>query len=271
MRKVMLVIDEIQQLVGLESFLRRFGFDVLSLSKDSQVADAQLGFMPDIVIASHQGRNVDGLKLSRQLKRTMRPPPRIAICYSSAPPSLTKDDERSIDALLEIPAVGESAIRLLAQLAGVKTEPLLEKYRRFANARFTSDEQVVIVQGVSPTASAGASEGASTGASSTSILPSMSGPWDPMKTPGTSASSRSERSNRYDTFLENHAKDLANGAAEKVLPRERAAQLMKKLKDDSAGEKDALDEIQAQKIKFAEALFEEGAENGAENTDKKNK
>lgn len=243
----MLVIDEIQQLVGLESFLRRFGFDVLSLSKDSQVADAQLGFMPDIVIASHQGRNVDGLRLSRQLKRTMRPPPRIAISYSSAPPSLTKDDEKSIDALLEIPAVGDNAIRLLAQLAGLNPEPLLEKYRKFANVRLTSDEQVVIVQGASAPGAAPASAPAPTDAV-----------WDPVKTPGTSATARSERSKGYDAFLENHAKDLANEPTGKVLPREQMAQRMKKLKEDSAGEKDALDELQAQKIKFAEALFEEG-------------
>jgi DNA-binding response OmpR family regulator len=94
MRKVMLVIDEIQQLVGLETFMRRLGFDVLSLSKDALVPDALLGFQPEIVIASQQGRNVDGLKLSKRLKKTMVPPPRIAISYHGAPPVLSKDDQR---------------------------------------------------------------------------------------------------------------------------------------------------------------------------------
>ncbi len=249
MRKVMLVIDEIQQMVGLESFLRRLGFDVLSLSKDSQVADAQLGFLPDIVIASHHGRNVDGVKLSRQLKKQMRPPPRIAISYTTAPPALSKDDEKSIDALLEIPATGENAIRLLSQLAGLNSEPLLEKYRKFATAKLTRDEQVVIVQGSS------AGGGKLVGALGS--LGEESSEWDPKTKPGKSATARSERSNKYDAFLENHAKDLANGAAEKVLPRERAQQLMKKLKEDSASDKDLMDKINAEKLKFAEALFRE--------------
>ena len=247
MRKVMLVIDEIQQMVGLESFLRRLGFDVLSLSKDSQVADAQLGFLPDIVIASHHGRNVDGLKLSRQLKKTLRPPPRIAISYSNSPPALSKDDEKSVDALMEIPAAGENAIRLVSQLAGLSPEPLLEKYRKFSTAKLSRDEQFVIVQG------------APTGGRLLGTLSESNAAveWDPIKSPGTSTSACSERSNKYDEFLENHSKDLANGAAEKVLPRERAAVLMKKLKDASVGDKDRLDKIQAEKIKFAEALFED--------------
>jgi CheY-like chemotaxis protein len=250
MRKVMLVIDEIQQLVGLESFLRRLGFDVLSLSKESQVADAQLGFLPDVAILSFQGRSVDGVRLSRQMKRQMRPPPRIAICYSNQQPSLTKEDEKSIDALLEIPAAGENAIRLLSQLAGVNEAPLLEKYRKFATARLSRDEQVVIVPG----AGRGSTGGKLLGALS-ELNPEPE--WDPKKSPGTSATARSERTNRYDAFLENHSKDLANGAADKVMPRERAAQLMKKLRVASEKDKDLLDKIQAEKIKFAEAMFDD--------------
>jgi len=248
----MLVIDEIQQLVGLETFLRRLGFDVLSLGKDALVADALLSFHPEIVVASHASRNVDGIGLSKRLKKTMKPPPRIALSYTGTPPVLAKEDEKSVDALLEIPAAGESAIHLFAKLGAFNAEPLLEKYRKFSTARLTQDEQVVIVQGRL------ANDAKTTvGGSAAAAVETQTLDWDPVKTPGQSATARSERSNRYDTFLENHAKDLGKDAAKKVLPRERAAQLMKQLKEDSKSEKDLLDEIQAQKIKFAEALFDE--------------
>jgi hypothetical protein len=241
MRKVMLVIDEIQQLVGLETFLRRLGFDVLSLSKDSTVTDSLLGFQPEIAIVSRQGRNVDGVKVAQKLKRSMTPPPRIALCYSGLQPNLSTEEQKSIDALMEIPAAGESAIRLLAQLSGLKVEPLLEKYRKFATAKLTKDEQIVIIAGAitQPTSSAAVTE------------------WDPLKNPGGSAENRTERSNRYDAFLNDHADDFANGEGDRVMSRSLAAEKMAKLKEDSKADKDFLDEIQAQKIKFAEALFDE--------------
>jgi CheY-like chemotaxis protein len=249
MRKVLLVIDEIQQLVGLEAFLRRLGFDVLSLGKDSLVTEALLSFQPEIVIATHRGRQVDGLKLAARLKKAVVPSPRIAISYTGAQPALTKDDERSIDALIEIPAAGESAIRLMAQLSGLPIEPLLEKYRKVASARLTKDEQIVIIAGAAPSAPM---------PSAISAGPS-SAAWDPAKNPGRAAEMKTDRSTGYDQFLENHSKDLANGAADKVLPRERAGQFMAKLKEDSKNEKQKLEEIQAQKIKFAEAMFNESS------------
>lgn len=241
MRKVLLVIDEIQQMVGLETFLRRLGFDVLSLGKESLVNKALLGFQPEIVIASYAGRNVDGPKLAARLKKAVVPSPRIAISYSGPQPVLSKESEKAIDALMEIPAAGESAIRLMAQLSGLAADPIIEKYRKFASAKLSTDEQIVIIAGTRPT-------------HATTIAVSVAD-WDPVKNPGRSAEIKTQRSKGYDQFLENHSHDLANGAADKVMPRERANHLMARLKEHSKSEKDVLDEIQAQKIKFAEALF----------------
>ncbi len=238
MRKVMLVIDEIQKLVGLESFLRRMGFDVLSLSKDSLVSDALLGFSPEIVIASVSGRNVDGPRLAARVKKSVKPAPRVAICYSGASPILSVNELKAIDALMELPLAGEASIQILAQLAGMPPEPLLEKFRKFAGAKLSSDENVVVVAGskLSPSAS-------------------TVGEWDPKKTPGRSLDIRTDRSNRYDKFLESRAEDFKGGITERVMPRGRATSLMSKLKKDSESEKAELDRIQAEKIKFAEAMF----------------
>lgn len=241
MRKVMLVIDDIQQMTGLEAFLRRLGFDVLTLGKDSQVPDALLSFTPEIVIASARGRNVDGPKLSVRVKKLVTPPPRVAICFSGTAPILSAADLNKIDALLELPLAGEAGIRLLAQLANVPFEPLFEKFRKFASAKLTKDEEIVVVTGAA--------------ASTRASAPTSREEWDPQKNQGRATEFRSERSNRYDRFLESRAEDLKGGAADGVMPRDRANALMSKLKKDSESEKADLDRIQAEKIKFAEALF----------------
>ena len=45
------VIDEFNELVGLETLFRRLGFDVLSLGREATVQEAILGFPPDLINA----------------------------------------------------------------------------------------------------------------------------------------------------------------------------------------------------------------------------
>lgn len=231
MRKVMLVIDEYSEMVGLESFLRRLGFDVLSLAKETQVPDALLSFQPDIVIASFKGRNVDGLKLAHRMKKTMTPPPRVALAYRGVMPQVPAENQKSIEALVELPVEARSAIQMLAQLSGLSAEPILEKYAKMSSAVLTTDEQIVIItdnSNRSPKASAIATSQA--------------------------AQATTERTSRYDRYLAEHASDRVD----KVLPHDKAAKAMAKLKKDSESEKENLDRIQAEKQQFAKALFREG-------------
>lgn len=236
----MLVIDEIQQLVSLEGFLRRLGFDVLSLGKEILVTDALLRFTPELVIASEKGRHVDGVKLAQRLKRTVTPVPRVALCFAGSAPVGSPADLKTIDALFELPLAGEAGVRLISKLTGIDPEPLLKKFQKFAGAKTSREDQTIVVSS------------ATGGAASSTITVAD---WDPKKNPGASATVRTERSNRYDQLLEVKAGDLGETAVKGVMPRERAAQAMAKLKKDSEPEKDELDRIQAEKIKFAEAMF----------------
>ena len=47
----MLVIDDFNEMVGLETLFRRLGFDVLSFGREMAVAEGILGFPPDLVVA----------------------------------------------------------------------------------------------------------------------------------------------------------------------------------------------------------------------------
>jgi hypothetical protein len=186
MRKVMLVIDDFSEMVGLESFLRRLGFDVLSLAKESLVNDALLSFQPEVVIASFRGRNVDGPRLAQKLKKAMIPPPRIALAYAGVMPTVPDDIKKSIEAMVEIPVEATSAINMLAKLSGLPLQPLLDKYAKVSGAVLTRDEQVVIITGKQQTKPEAPS-------------------FDPKTTPGQASTIRTERSGRYDRYLDAHA------------------------------------------------------------------
>lgn len=131
----MLVIDDFNDLLALESFFRRVGFDVLSLGKDSLVADAMLGFVPDFVMMTAKGRVVDGSKLAIRLKNLPSPPVVAAIYPAGQPPVLTQDAEAAIDALVEIPFHPKMLLGLLADRTGIDKRALIEKFERLRAAK----------------------------------------------------------------------------------------------------------------------------------------
>ncbi|MEK7356641.1 MAG: hypothetical protein AAB250_09340 [Bdellovibrionota bacterium] len=234
MRKVMLVIDDYSEMIGLESTLRRLGFDVLSVAKDVLVNDALLGFYPEIVVATFKGRHVDGLKVALRLKKNPIPPA-IALVHAGSAPLISGDDRRAIDAFLESPLKAKHLIETIARLARVPAAPLLEKFEKVSNADLSTDEELLIVGNKSAAAEPAAPRGE----------------WDPKKTPGTASISRSGRSDRYDKFLTQHDEPVDN-----VLPHEVAQKAMRDLKKAALKEKAELDKIDAEKLEFAKAMFE---------------
>lgn len=237
MRKVMLVVDDYQEMVAIENLLCRLGFDVLSLGKDILVNDALYRFQPEIVIATSKGHSVDGYKVAERMKRIF-PPPKVALTYSGGiPPALTPKSKMNVDGLIATPILPQNLIKLVARLGDLDPEPLLEKFQKIMSAPMSQkDLELVRVFGQRESLES----------------------WDPVKTPGQAASLRSARSNRYDEFLQKHADEVPQ---QKVLPREKALAAMEELKADSLSEAMLLEEIHREKIKFVKTLFGESAAN----------
>jgi hypothetical protein len=126
----MLVIEDYKDLVSLENFFRRLGFDVLSVGKEVLVSDAMMRFLPDLVIANAKGRVVDGARLAPKVLRHA-PQAKIALLFPvGAMPTLAPEVRGLIDALVEIPYRPRSVILVAAQLTGLDPQPILEKYEK---------------------------------------------------------------------------------------------------------------------------------------------
>jgi CheY-like chemotaxis protein len=236
MRKIMLVIDDYSEMIGLESTLRRLGFDVLSVAKDVLVNDALLGFFPEILIATYKGRNVDGVKIAMKLKKNPIQP-MVALVHSGSAPLLNGEERRSVDVFLESPLRARHLIESIARLAKMPAEPLLEKYEKVTNADLSTGDGLLIVGNRTEKAEP--------------TQPTKSPEWDPQKTPGTSVHARSARSDRYDKFLETHDEPV-----DKVMPHEVAQKAMRDLKKAAQKEKEALDKIDEEKKAFVKAMFD---------------
>lgn len=272
MRKIMLVVDDFKEMVALETFFRRVGFDVLSLGKDILVNDALLRFTPDLVIATAKGRAVEGTKLALKMKK-LSPAPRVALLIQQGGASAVNEETRStVDAVLETPFQPRQALVVVGKLLQLDSAPLLAKYEKITTAKLKTETEMMIVSddrsaqsstpvtGAQPNArddagSVFAAQDLSSGEGSESEPSSLFAEWDPVKTPGQATVARSGRTDRYAKFLAEHASE----PVERVLPHEALVLAAKQLKKVSEPEKRELEALDESKREFAKALFREGA------------
>lgn len=278
MRKVMLVIEDFNELVALEAVFRRVGLDVLSLSREILVGDALLHFRPDLVCMSAKGRAVDGPRLAAKLKTSL-PTPRVAFVFPATQHgqvlSLIADGQRGlVDGLIETPVHPQTVIRTVSQLLGLEADALLEKLDRLAGRITRENELIRVTSGAGETDSAVTVRGSHLGAEpakSSDGVPALAPlvgqeksrlpeqrpsdearpEWNPRNTPGTAASVRSSRSDRYDRFLKENSTDDVSG----TLARENIQKAMERLKERSQAERERLDRIDEAKREFIRTLF----------------
>ncbi|MCB9026602.1 MAG: hypothetical protein H6625_09820 [Bdellovibrionaceae bacterium] len=69
MVRILLVIDDYNEMIYLQTLLKKLGFDVDSLSNTRKFADTLLGFNPKIVIITAHGKKINGLELTSSIVR----------------------------------------------------------------------------------------------------------------------------------------------------------------------------------------------------------
>ena len=129
MLRVFLVIDDYNELIYLQTLLKKLGFDVESLQNQKKYPDLSLGFNPHILITTAKGRKVDGLALASSIVKKRNLPKIIALCTHEQLDS-KKLIENGVDVGIETPVNPKSLIVALAQQGGVDETALLEKYAK---------------------------------------------------------------------------------------------------------------------------------------------
>jgi len=245
MRKILLVIDEYQEMVALENLLRRVGFDVLSVGKDILVNDSIAGFFPDIVVATMKGRAVDGVKVSTRVRK-LAPPPRVAFVASAEnAANIAVEQKLFTDAVIATPLQPIPVIRTIAQLANLDPNPLIGKFQKLSSGRMGDEKVEIVVDGRVDTSVGQESQFIRGGSGSSGE------DWDPVKTRGQAASLRTARSDRYEQFLRGQENEPVQG----LLPRDIIAAAVRKLKAEAAKEAEELERINLEKREYVRALF----------------
>ncbi len=130
MLRVALVIDDYNELIYLQTILRKIGIDVEGLQNVKKYSELSLGFNPQVLIASAYGKKVQGLEFCRNLHR-VRGLPKIILLQSPSQLVPEKDVKNlNIDLLLESPVNPMSLIAGLAAVANVDETILNDKFKR---------------------------------------------------------------------------------------------------------------------------------------------
>lgn len=244
------MIDDFNELVGLETLFRRLGFDVLSLGRESLVVDAILGFPPDLVIATGRGRHVNGLHLAAKL-RIGPVNPRLVVLLParedgdfSSDPALLKAE---VDAVIETPFDPQAALKVVARLLAIPADPLLAKLSKIINARLFEPEELKIIKHQEPALSIVHV----TGASGSKAAVANDVVKDTDKVTG-----RSEREERYANFLEEEMQDDLPPMLNFDRMREARMKLQESEKNLSIEEEQRIAKLQREKREFVRAMIE---------------
>ncbi len=237
MRRILLVIDEFNELVGLETLFRRLGFDVLSLGREATVQEAILGFPPDLIIATGRGRQVDGLTLASRLKFHGTRPRVVVLLPREAMTGGFRSD--LIDAIIETPFDPRTALKAVCRLLQLPPDPILEKYSKIVGAKLFEQEPLQIVKSNEVEAGRNGAPQPTVPAVDSSIAGAG----------GSAAGEVSAREARYRSFLEKQDEALPPMADGRVMREARF-----KLQQASAGEAAQGDEFAREKREFVQAM-----------------
>lgn len=130
MLRVLLAIDDYGEMVYLQTLLKKLGFDVDAVQKQRAFAGKQLGFNPQIVLATADGRRVNGIELAEGIRRRQGIPHFILLVHPQQAKELDLDNLKNVDGHLESPVNIQRLLEIISLVADVDAVALLEKYNR---------------------------------------------------------------------------------------------------------------------------------------------
>jgi DNA-binding response OmpR family regulator len=147
MRRILLVIEDYNELLYVEKNLKKVGFDVESLPSESSLPERMMGFLPDLVIATGDGNRINGHSVSKKVKR--KGVASLLLLLFPRQKLLQVDIATyAAEGAIETPINPRALIKAVCDYTGVPMGPLIAKFEKFlpptepdaATLQFISDK-----------------------------------------------------------------------------------------------------------------------------------
>jgi len=127
MVRVLLVVDDYNEMIYLQTVLKKIGFDVEGLQSSRKFVDSSLGFNPQIVVASALGKKVDVLGFGQDIRKNRGLPKILAL--RPAGRNITQDqiEAAGVDRVIDTPVNIQKLVLGITTLVGVDESGFLDK------------------------------------------------------------------------------------------------------------------------------------------------
>jgi CheY-like chemotaxis protein len=231
MLRVLMVLEDYGELMFLQTVLKKLGFDVDAIQNPRSFADHVLTMNPDVLVMTANGKKVQGIELSRTLRR-VRGQPRVILLRQSSVP---EDAQALADGWLETPVSALALLNLLADICGLNKQVLAEKFQKLRMQEIEEEKARVLKMIDSEEATLNRTEA----------------PNGNFGTLGTSSIPQAERNERYKKYLEEKPPKEHSFATKAVIEQVRNLRQQESTAD--------LADLERERKLFVEHLFKKKA------------
>lgn len=235
--------DDYSQTQRLESMLKKVGFDVLTSGAEAGMAEALLGFNPDIIIATGSSSKLNPLSVGIRLKENRQYTGGVILGFGPGFRMTPQDLLRiRMDRMLEAPFQAELLLRNICEVLQLDAAHYLEKLGKLQMAEATPDESQFV-------------KGGQAKASELVRVKST----EPRPSGFQSSLSTEERAARFKKAASEVPFPVNHTTLERTAIREKWNSVQKEWNDDELEEQNGL------KRAFVDALFQDASSQSDEN------
>lgn len=130
MRRILLILEDYNEQVFLETFLKKIGFDVLPVRNEMMLADQMLIFKPDIIISTGDGNKIKGPNILKKMTKNRGTIKLILLFPMNKLHDETYMSQFKADVAVETPINPRLLIGTICAVSHLNPEPILAKFEK---------------------------------------------------------------------------------------------------------------------------------------------
>jgi hypothetical protein len=144
MRRVLLVIEDYNELLLVEKILKKIGFDVESLPSEASLPERMMGFLPDLVLATGDGNRINGHSVSKKVKRKGINA-KLLLLFPRQKLLTIDVATYAAEGALETPVVPRTLIKAICDFTGIPSAGILTKFDKIPLGSSASPDEIQII------------------------------------------------------------------------------------------------------------------------------
>jgi DNA-binding response OmpR family regulator len=132
-RRILLLTDDYNESLRVETILRKVGFDVISHGSEGSLDKELISFRPEVVVAAGQSSQLSPVSVGMKLKKHRTFSGSVILGFPEGMELGSADLLKvRVDQIVTFPFEVSKLIEVLGLLLNIESQPLLEKLKRFA-------------------------------------------------------------------------------------------------------------------------------------------